>query len=96
MLNHNLTPKHFWAKTGNTTCYLQNIIYIRPILKKNPYELWKGQKNPTYHTSIHLDVNVSFITLRITWESLTLKVITGHFLDTQKHIRHSEFTTQEI
>ncbi|RDY06110.1 hypothetical protein CR513_09959, partial [Mucuna pruriens] len=25
----------------NTTCYLYNKIYIRPILKKTPYELWK-------------------------------------------------------
>ncbi|RDX79592.1 hypothetical protein CR513_39967, partial [Mucuna pruriens] len=28
----------------NTTCYLQNRIYIKPILKKTPYELWKGRQ----------------------------------------------------
>ena len=26
-------------------CYLQNIIYISPILKNTPYELWKGRKS---------------------------------------------------
>ena len=32
MLNDNLTPKHFLAEAMNTSCYLQNRIYIRPIL----------------------------------------------------------------
>ena len=44
MLNDNLTFKHLWAEAINTACYLQNRIYIRPILKKSPYELWKGRK----------------------------------------------------
>jgi len=44
ILNDNSTPKHFWAKAVNTSCYLQNKIYIRPIFKKTPYERWKGQK----------------------------------------------------
>ena len=44
MLNDNLAPKHFWVETVNTACHLQNRICIRPILKKNPYELWKGKK----------------------------------------------------
>jgi len=52
-------------------------------------------ENPTYHTSIHLDINVSFSTQRITWESLTREMIMEHFLDILKHLRHSEFTTQE-
>nr|KYP46727.1 Copia protein [Cajanus cajan] len=26
-----------------TSCYIQNKIYLRPILKKTPYELWKGR-----------------------------------------------------
>ena len=37
MLNDNSTPKHFRAKVVNTTCYLQNQIYIRLILKRTPY-----------------------------------------------------------
>ena len=39
MLNDHSTPKHFWVEARNTACYLQNIIYIRPILKNTPYEL---------------------------------------------------------
>jgi len=35
-------------------------------------------ENPTYHTSILL--NVSFLTLKITWKSLIQKVIMEHFL----------------
>jgi len=41
MLNDNSSPKHLWAEAVNIACYLQNKIYIRPILKKTPYELWK-------------------------------------------------------
>jgi len=37
MLNDHSTPKHFWDKVVNTTCYLQNIIYIRPILKMSVF-----------------------------------------------------------
>ncbi|RDX78791.1 hypothetical protein CR513_40877, partial [Mucuna pruriens] len=47
--NDNNSPKYFWAKVVNTACYLQNRIYIIPILKKTPYELWKGkQPNTSY------------------------------------------------
>ncbi|RDY08300.1 hypothetical protein CR513_07491, partial [Mucuna pruriens] len=41
LLNDFNSPKYFWVEVVNTNCYLQNIIYIRPILKKTPYELWK-------------------------------------------------------
>ena len=44
MLNDNYTLKHFWDKVVNIVYYLQNKIYIRPILKKAPYELWEGLK----------------------------------------------------
>jgi len=43
MFNDNSTLVLFRLEL-NTTCYLQNKIYIRPILNKNPYELWKGQR----------------------------------------------------
>ena len=39
-MNHeNNLAKHFWAEAVNTTCYVQNRIYIRPILEKKAYEL---------------------------------------------------------
>nr|KYP75568.1 Retrovirus-related Pol polyprotein from transposon TNT 1-94 [Cajanus cajan] len=43
LLNDFSTPKHFWAEAVNTSCYIQNKIYITPLLKKTPYELWKGR-----------------------------------------------------
>ena len=37
-------PKYFWAEAVNTACFIINRVIIRPILKKTPYELWKGRK----------------------------------------------------
>jgi len=45
MLNTNSTPKRFWVETINTTCYLQNIIYVSPLAKTSPYELCKNKKS---------------------------------------------------
>jgi transposase InsO family protein len=36
--------KYYWAEVINTTCYVQNRIYIIPILKMTPYELFKGRR----------------------------------------------------
>jgi hypothetical protein len=36
--------RYFWKEAVNIACYVQNIIYIRPILKKTTYELFKGRK----------------------------------------------------
>ena len=35
MLNENNLPKYFWAEAVNTSCYVLNRIWLRPILKKN-------------------------------------------------------------
>ena len=37
--------KGFWAEAVNTSCYIQNRVFIRLILNKTPYELWKGRKS---------------------------------------------------
>ena len=39
MLCESQLPKNFWAEVVNTTCYIINRILIRPILRKNLYEL---------------------------------------------------------
>jgi len=44
MLHENNLAKHFWAEAVNTACYVQNRIYIRPLLNKTAYELFKGRK----------------------------------------------------
>ena len=42
MIHENNLAKNFWAEAVNTTCYVQNKIYIKPILEKTAYELFKG------------------------------------------------------
>ena len=37
-------PHKYWAEAVNTACFIINRVYIRPILKKTPYELWKGRR----------------------------------------------------
>jgi len=44
MIHENNLAKHFWAEAVNTACYIQNRIYIRPILEKTAYELFKGRR----------------------------------------------------
>ncbi|KAK2381799.1 putative mitochondrial protein [Trifolium repens] len=44
MMHETKFAKCFWAEAVNTACYIQNRMYIRPILKKTTYELFKGRK----------------------------------------------------
>ena len=44
MLLENGLPKYFWAEAVNTANYILNRCLIRPILKKTPYELFRGRK----------------------------------------------------
>jgi len=45
MLYENSLPKNFWVEVVNTTCYVQNRILIIPLIKKTPYELWRGRRS---------------------------------------------------
>lgn len=44
MIHENNLPKYLWTEAVNTTCYVQNKIYIRPIINKTSYGLFKGRK----------------------------------------------------
>ena len=44
MLLENNLSKGFWAEAVSTANYILNRCLIRPILKKTPYELYKGRK----------------------------------------------------
>ena len=44
LLNETKLPKYFWADVVHTICYTLNRVLIRSILKKTPYELYKGRK----------------------------------------------------
>lgn len=49
MLSDSSLPKYFWADAVSTACYVTNRVNIRPILKKTPYELYKGRKPNISH-----------------------------------------------
>ena len=52
LLNDTNLPKYFWAEAVNTAFYIMNRALIRPILKKTPYELYKGRKPNISHIHI--------------------------------------------
>ena len=52
MLNVNGLPKYFWADTVSTACYVLNRVVIRPILKRTPYELFRGRKPNLSHLRV--------------------------------------------
>ena len=37
-------PLYFWAEAVNTSCYILNRVFKRPILNKTSYELWNNRK----------------------------------------------------
>ena len=52
LLNETNQPKYFWVDVGSTVCYTLNRFLIRPILKKTPYELYKGRKPNISHLRV--------------------------------------------
>ena len=37
-------PLYFWAEAVNTSCYMSNRVFKRPILNKTSYEFWNNRK----------------------------------------------------
>ena len=52
LLNETKLPKYFWGDAMSTICYTLNSVLIRPILKKTPYELYKGRKTNISHLRV--------------------------------------------
>ena len=52
MLNETSLPKYFWVDVVNTASYVLNRVLIRPILKKTPYELFKGRRPALNHLKV--------------------------------------------
>ena len=44
MLNDSNLPKYFWADAISTATHVINRVLIRPILRKTPYEIFRGRK----------------------------------------------------
>lgn len=49
MTNESSQPKYFWVDAISKVRYVLNMILIRPILNKTPYELLKGRKPNLSH-----------------------------------------------
>lgn len=45
MLLARILPDPFWAEVVSTVCHILNRYLISLILKKTPYELWRGKKS---------------------------------------------------
>ena len=52
LLNKTKLPKYFWVDVVSTICYTLNMVLIRSILKKTPYELYKGRKPNISHLRV--------------------------------------------
>jgi len=52
LLNETKLPKYFWDDAVSTICYTLNTVLKRPILKKTPYELYKGRKPNISHLRV--------------------------------------------
>jgi len=52
LLNATDLPKYLWVDAISTACYVLNKVLIRPILKKTPYELFKGRKPNISHLKV--------------------------------------------
>jgi len=52
MLNESDLPKYFFADAIYIASYVLNRTLIRPILKKTPYELYKGRKPSISHLRV--------------------------------------------
>jgi len=58
LIHENNLTKHFWAEAVNTTCYVRNRIYIRPILEQHMNS--SREEDLISLTFINLDVPVTF------------------------------------
>jgi len=52
LLHDSNLPKYFWVGVVNIVCYVLNRALIRLILKKTPYELYKGRKPNISHFKV--------------------------------------------
>ncbi|RDX81481.1 Copia protein, partial [Mucuna pruriens] len=76
MLNDVNSLKYLWVEVVNVVCYLQNIIYIRPIFKKTLCELRKdnlGKFDPNYDKGTYIRYSTMSKAYRV-YNSRTLKV----------------------
>jgi len=52
MLKETSLPKYFKADAVNTSCFVLNCVFIRLILKKTPYQLFKNRRPVLTHLKV--------------------------------------------
>jgi len=92
MLNDSSLPKYFWTNTVNTACYVMNIAFIKPLLKKTPYEIYKGRK---FNIS-HFHVFGCKCYVLNNGKDTMLNQMKEYFLATHYIVKHLEFIIKEL
>lgn len=83
MIHKNNLPEYLWAKVVNTTCYVQNRIYIRLILNKTSYELFKG-RNPSISYFHQFGCTCYILNNKVYLKKFDVKAQKGKFLGYSK------------
>lgn len=52
MLNETNLPNNLWVDAVSTACYVMNYVLIIQILKRKPYELYKGRKSNIFQLHV--------------------------------------------
>ena len=50
MLSENDLLNHFWGEAVNIACYIINRAYVRFIVEKTSYKLWKNRKPNIFYS----------------------------------------------
>jgi len=95
LLNEIGLPKYFWADAVSTTSYVLNRLLIRPILKKTPYELFKGRKPNISSLKVFGCKCFILNKVKITWANLILKKMKVSSLVIHCMLMHIEHTIRE-
>jgi len=89
MIHENNLAKHFWAEAVNTTCYVQDRTYIRAILEKTSYELFKGRR-PNISYFHQFGCTCYFLNNKLYLKKFDVKAQRGIFLVPLKGQRRTE------
>ncbi len=95
MLNENSLLKYFWTEAVNTTCNILNRVSIIAILKKTPYELWKGRKPNIAYFHVFGCKFYILNNKEAILRNLMLNLVKKYFLVIQQIAKHIEFSIEK-
>ena len=71
--------QYFWAEAIHTACYILNRVSFRPMLKKTPYELYRGKLPNLAHLK-PFGCNCHILKTRMNWNKFESKTDLGIFV----------------